>query len=74
MAIERGLPDFHKMSLTVMKIFYKKQRPKIAKYQNYCHFDNKLFINEIKNNIEQAYCQNQSLEFGSFKKKVDNIL
>ena len=40
MAIERGLSDFHKMSSTVMKVFYKKQRPKIARYQHYCHFDN----------------------------------
>ena len=38
-----------------MKVFYKKQRPKIV-------------------SIEQEYCQNHSLKFGSFKKKVDNIL
>ena len=30
--IETGLSDFHKMSLTVMKVFYKKQRPKIVRY------------------------------------------
>ena len=72
--IETGLSDFHKMSLTVMKVFYKKQRPKIIRYGNFCNFDNELFINEVKNSIEQEYCQNQSLEFGSFKKKVDNIL
>ena len=72
--IETGLSDFHKMSLTVMKVFYKKQRPKIVRYQNYCNFENELFINEVKNSIEQEYCQHQSLEFGSFKMKVDNIL
>ena len=74
MVIETGLSDFHKMSLTVMKIFYKKQGPKIVRYRNYHNFDNELFKNEVKNSIEQEYCQNQSLEFGSFKKKVDNIL
>ena len=74
MVIETGLSDSHKMSLTVMKVFYKKQRPKIVRYQNYCNFENELFINEIKNSIEQEYCQHQSLEFGSFKMKVDNIL
>ena len=57
-----------------MNVFYKKQRPKIIRYRNYRNFDNELFINEVKNSIEQEYCQNQSLEFGSFKKKVDNIL
>ena len=74
MVIETGLSDFHKMSLTVIKVFYKKQRPKIVRYQNYCNFENELFINEVKNSIEQEYCQHQSLEFGSFKMKVDNIL
>ena len=35
----------------------------------------KLFINEVKKNrIEEDYCQNQSLEFRSFKKKVDHLL
>ena len=72
--IEAGLPDFHKMSLTVMKVFYKKQHPKIVRYQNYHNSDNKLFLNEVKNSTEQEYYQNQSLEYGSFKKKVDNIL
>ena len=68
------LSEFQKMSLKVMKDFYKKQRPKIVRYQNYRNFDNELFISEVKNSIEQEYCQNQSLEFVSFKEKVDNIL
>ena len=74
MVIETGLSDFHKMSLTVMKVFYKKQRPKIISYRNYSNFDNELFISEVSNSIEQEYFQNQSLEFGFFKKKVDVIL
>ena len=27
--IETGLTDFHKMTLTVMKVFYNKQKPKV---------------------------------------------
>ena len=72
--IETGLSNFHKMSLTVLKVFYKNQRPKIVRYQNYRNFVKELFINELRNNIEHKFCQNQSLEFGSFKKMVDNIL
>ena len=53
--IETGLSDFHKMSLTVMKVFYKKQRRKIVRYWNYRNFDNDLFINEVKNSIEEEY-------------------
>ena len=33
-----------------------------------------LVINDNRKSIEQKYCQNQSLEFGSFKKNIDNIL
>ena len=72
--IETGLSDFPKISLTVMEIFCKKQCPKIVRYRNCRNCDNKLFINEVKNSIEQEYCQNQSLEFGSCKKKIENIL
>ena len=68
--IETGLSDFHIMSLTVMKLILKKHGPKIVRYRNYRNFDNKIFINEVKNSVEQ---ENQTLEFGSFK-KTDNIL
>ena len=74
MVIQTGLSNFHKMSLTVMKVFYKMQRPKIISYRNYRNFDNELFINEVNNSIEQECFQNQSLEFGFFKKNVDVIL
>ena len=29
LVLETGLSDFHKMTLTVMKVFYKKQNPNI---------------------------------------------
>ena len=29
-----NLSDFHKISLTVLKIFYKKQRPNVVRYRN----------------------------------------
>ena len=34
MAIETGLSDFHKMTVTVMKSQYQKQKPKIISYRN----------------------------------------
>ena len=36
--IETGLSDFHKMPLTVMKVFYEKQKPNIIKYRDYRSF------------------------------------
>ena len=38
----------HKMSLTVLKIFYKKQRPNIVRYRNYRNFDNEHYMNDNK--------------------------
>ena len=51
-----GLSDFHEISLTVMKVFYKKQCPRIVRYGNYRKFDKELPINKVKNSIELEYC------------------
>ena len=72
--IETCLSDFHNMSLTVLKIFYEKQRPNIVKYRNYCNFDNDLFMDNVEKSMSQEYCENQSLEFEIFRMKVDCIL
>ena len=41
--IETGLSDFHRLTVTVMKINFQKQAPKILYYRNYNHFNNELF-------------------------------
>ena len=46
--IETGLSDFHKMSLTVMKVFYNKQKPKIFQYRKYKDFSNEDFMHELE--------------------------
>ena len=55
--IETGISDFHKMTLTVMRTYFKKQETKIISYRDYKNFSNNDFrydlINELsKNNIE----------------------
>ena len=47
--VETGLSDFHKMTLTVMKVFYKKQKTNIVTYRNYKHFFNEAFMVDVKN-------------------------
>ena len=37
-AVKTGLSDFHIMTLTVMKVFYKKQKTNIVTYRNYKRF------------------------------------
>ena len=51
--VEIGLSDFHKMTLTVIKVFYKKQKTNIVMYRNYKHFSNEAFIFAVKNSIIQ---------------------
>ena len=46
-AIETGLSDFHKLTLSVMKIKYKKQPPTIISYRDYRLFSNSLFRTEL---------------------------
>ena len=57
--------DFPNLSLTVLKIFYKKQCSNIVRFRNYRNFDNELFMNDVEKSISQEYCQNQFLEFGA---------
>ena len=74
MVIETGLSDFHKMSLTVMKVFYKKQKPNIITHRSYKHFDNEAFLTDIQNHLSEEYDQNPDLTFSTFKRSICNIL
>ena len=71
MTIETGLSDFHKMTVSVMKIFYKKQKPNIIRYRNYKNFNNELHINDVE---ELTSKYNEPLKFESFENIVDKIL
>ena len=62
-AVETVLSDFHKMTLTVMKVFYKKQNPNIVTYRNYKHFSNEAFMFDVKNSTIQMTSENNNLEF-----------
>ena len=68
--IEIGLSEFHKMSLTVMKVFCNKQKPKIIQYRQYKGFCNEAFMHEL----ESALARFSQISFGIFKSTVDNIL
>ena len=42
-AIETGLSDFHKMTVTVMKSYFHKKESKIMKYRDYSNFFNEEY-------------------------------
>ena len=39
------------MAITVMKVFYKKQKPKIIQYTSYKNFDNQVFRRELNSEL-----------------------
>ena len=49
---ETGISDFHKMTITVMKVIFKKQKPKIIFYCNYNNFDKKSFKEYLRLSLE----------------------
>ena len=73
LVLEKGLSDFHKMTLTVMKVFYKKQNPNIIKYRNYKNFDNNSFMIDVKDKISQISGENEISFFDLFKNKVFQV-
>ena len=64
--------DFHKMVITVLKIFYKKQKPKIIHYRNYKTFNANLFKEELNN--ELLSIDNNNTELVEFTNTVLSIL
>ena len=45
--VETDLSDFHKMTLTVMKVFYKKQKTNTVTYRNYKNVSNEAFMFDV---------------------------
>ena len=40
---ETGLSDFHKMTVTVLKIYFQKREAKVVTYRDYRNFSNEEF-------------------------------
>ena len=74
MTLETGLSDFNIMTLTVMKVFYKKQKPTIITYRSYKYFSNEVFMADFQNRISQVTCENNDLEFDIFKAALNQAI
>ena len=67
--IETGISDFFKLVVTVLKMFYKKQKLETIQYRNYKTFNEQLFRIELGkesaktdlNNVELAEFHNEFL-------------
>ena len=49
------------MVVTVLKVFYKKQKPKIIQYSKYDNFNNDLFREELNNELLNVNLNNAEL-------------
>ena len=47
--VETGLSDFHKMRVTVMKMYHCKQRPSVITYRKFKNFSNIEFMKDLRN-------------------------
>ena len=69
---ETGLTDFHKLTLTVLKVFHAKHKPKIIHYRDFNHFDNAISRADL---FQELSPQNvQSREFEKFKYISSKVL
>ena len=75
--IETGLSDFHKMSATVMKMYYTYEnvmkKPSVVRYRKFKNFCNDSFIKDIELLLSKL-CNQQNVPFKILKELVNITL
>ena len=69
---EAGLSDFHKLTFTVVKMFYAKQKSRIIKYRDYKNFNNINFRMDLLKELSLSKLKKG--DFDKFKFIVNNLL
>ena len=69
---ETGLSDFHKLTFTVLKMFYAKQKPRIIKYRDYKNFNKTTFRMDLLKELSLSNLQYG--DFDRFKFIVNKLL
>ena len=60
--MSNGLPDFHEMIMTVMKISFKKHSPIERHYRDYKYFDQTKFKNNPNEKLSEGISNYESFE------------
>ena len=71
---ETGLSDFHKMTLTVLKSSFAKQKPRILNYRNYKSFNNTLFRDQVLNKLTNSNLQISDKGLKHFKETYMSVV
>ena len=51
--LESGLSVFHKLVVSILKSYFKKEDPKVICYRDYKYFDNEISSNELENEFKK---------------------
>ena len=65
--IETGLSDYHKMTVTVLKRYFKKKSPTIITYRNCSKIDTSIFRENVKITLENHIKVNGKKKYDEFK-------
>ena len=70
--IETGLSDFHKMNITVLKMFFSKPKHDTVFFQNYKKFDNSAFTEGLNRELLKYDLNN--IEYDTFQEIFVSLL
>ena len=56
----RRSSDFHKMCITVMKMYYSEQKLSIIHYNKFKGFNNDSFVQDLQTLLTKSFHENQS--------------
>ena len=64
--IETGLSDFHKMIVTILKIYFQKREAKVINYRDYRNFLNEEFRQQVQKDILKTTQNDDIVSYESF--------
>ena len=70
--IETGLSDHHKMTVTVLRMFFKKHPPICLKYRDYKNYDSLLFHNQLCHKLREI--QQRDINYDTFEQIFMELL
>ena len=71
--ITTGLSDFHKMGITVMKMYYSTQKPTIIHYRKFKDFSNHSFIKDLQTLLAKSFNE-EAIPFQASRQSVNVTL
>ena len=68
-----GLSNFRKMCVTVMTMYYNKQKPSIVHYRKFQNFCNDTFTEDVKTATPKSHSE-ENVSFKTLKESVNVTL